>query len=142
MSRFSKGKDNNDNQPAQQTECVAYGCWLFPVRGFSQGGPLALCAFHSPDGKGKTWDGITARMKLNRGIVDHYYQHLRCKTPVDQEMKILAGGADPGLVVNNSGSRWNKRDDENWAEYNNRFWGELQLLIMANRTSNTESKVA
>lgn len=140
MSRFSKA--NSDDKPKAQTECVAYGCWLFPVRGFTSGGALALCAFHSPDGKGQAWDGITARMKINSGLVDHYYQQLRCKTPVDLEMKILGGGADPGLVVNSSNSQWNKQDDENWAEYNNRYWGQLQQLIIANRASNAVSAAA
>ena len=138
--KFSK--DSTINGPEKQSTCIANGCSCFPVKGFGFGGPLLLCSFHPEEGRGKVWDGITARINMNQGLISHYFDHLRNKTPIDMEIAAGEQGHHPGIVGHGAMAAWNKRDDENWQEYKGRYWGMLTNLIVANKTTKQVRQVA
>ncbi len=125
QSRFAK----KHTQAETPTECIAYGCWLFPVAGIGFSKTRIYCSFHDGcNGDSVKRDRITHRMSTNKTLINHYYNNLRNKTVVELDLADKAG-ENPDLLGYSIAAKWNREPGEDWQHYKNQFAQRLNRLI-------------
>ena len=133
------GKRFNKQQPEieemqQPDTCTCNGCWLPPTQEVVQGGLRLYCDFHDRSDDTAERDRKTHILRRNESLVNHYYRNLRNKTPVELMLDEEAG-KHPGVIAGQNLAIWNRKADENWQQYKQRYWLLLKHLINTGENS-------
>ncbi len=124
MTRFAKkNKGSQDKQPHYK-QCIAHDCPLPPYRANADGVRVS-CLYHRLDDSEQVRDTKTRTINEHIGLIRHYINVLRTKTPVE----LMLTDQDPGIVQSSETSRWNRKAGESWQSYKQRFGQMLNKMI-------------